>query len=56
MKRGLIVFSVLGLAVGGYILYHRYKKNQFKDDCIDRGGNLINDFTCDLLDGTALTK
>lgn len=56
MKRGLIVFGVLGLAVGGYILYHRYKKEQFKDDCISKGGVLINDFTCDLLNGTASTK
>jgi hypothetical protein len=56
MKRGLIVFGVIGLAVGGYILYHRYKKEEFREDCLAKGGNLINDFTCDLLNGTASTK
>ncbi len=56
MNKGLIVFSILGLAVGGYILYHKYQREKFKKDCYAKGGVLKNDFTCDLLNGTAFTK
>jgi hypothetical protein len=47
-KRGLIAFLLIGGAIGGYIFYLKYKREKFKKDCIDKGGKLVNDFTCDV--------
>jgi len=47
MSKGLkIALGLSVLGVIGFVVYGKYKKNQFKKDCYAKGGQLESDYLC----------